>query len=271
MTLFITTCITLSLLGVFSGFVFSQNLHFLTSLIFCSHFISFLYSWPFLRDLFSSIDIANVAWRGILHFSNSILCLVFFAPSYELSSMIRTQSLENQPFPFILLHLYLISQWFFDYFHMAFLQKRNSDFQVMCWHHVVTISLMIGSLVSGYVEGGLAIVYLHEISDVGISFLKFWKEMKLPYISVVFVANLLLWIYYRIYVYSYLVVFPLLQYAFTTPSISIFIKGLTVLLAILSCMHFYWTFLLFNILFKLAFKGVNQASAVYDTSLDKKD
>lgn len=80
---------------------------------------------------------------------------------------------------------------------------------VMFAHHLATIGLVLISYYCNYVRYGAMVLWLHDISDIPVDLLKLLNYLKLGdppglYLTeICFAANLISWVYFRLYVFPF--------------------------------------------------------------------
>ena len=70
------------------------------------------------------------------------------------------------PFSTWLLYLTAISVYVFHLFAVLFLDEKRRDYTMMVIHHVVTLTAITMSYTIQFIEMGLFILFLHDISDI---------------------------------------------------------------------------------------------------------
>jgi len=155
-------------------------------------------------------------------------------------------------------------------------------------HHIVTIILLCGSYACGYQRIGLLVQLIHDVSDIGVDLLKMFNYLKLEgtqglFLSeIVYVGNLCSWMYWRLYIFPYYVIYSSayeshvklashskgdilaninpfeLWSIYPDYPLLIAMNGALVLLFLL---HWYWFFLFVRIGYKIITKGAHEAGA----------
>jgi ceramide synthetase len=83
----------------------------------------------------------------------------------------------------------------FTAFSCAFLEEHRKDHIEMMLHHVVTAALIYGSMLNGYMQIGLLVVFVHDLSDVPLDFMLMANMLELEgpkclfFVELSFVAN----------------------------------------------------------------------------------
>lgn len=156
--------------------------------------------------------------------------------------------------------------------------SRRKDFFEMFIHHVVTIALISGGAAWGYHRVSLVILAVHDTSDILIDCLKITNLLKLEgarglfIVEIVFVSNLVVWIYFRLWVFpTKIISSAITDFHRYVPSsvpkthpgepwndpwsglhITMYCQGVGMLL-ILQVLHIWWTYILLRIAFRLIF------------------
>lgn len=158
-----------------------------------------------------------------------------------------------------------IADWFGDYYMYTKTWKdigvRPKDYNVMQWHHVVTVLLMGGSVLYGHFPAGIYILFVHEWTDIFVSVLKIIKasNSESKYIVPWFVLNLVIWLSVRVIIFPTWIIYPLWLHTQST-----FIQILVVFLVVLWCMHVFWFCLMVWMGLSLLSKTPRQVAAMYD-------
>ncbi|CAG0897806.1 unnamed protein product [Darwinula stevensoni] len=135
---------------------------------------------------------------------------------------------------------------------------KRKDFLAQMTHHVVTISLLMGSWINGATRVGSLILLVHDCADV---FLECGKLMKYFHISekiihTVFVMFLVTWVLTRIIYFPLYIIIPITQGLLDWDRErhgSCFASNvIVILLWSLFGLHLYWTVLILQIVYKSA-------------------
>jgi len=101
-----------------------------------------------------------------------------------------------------------IGRWIMAAISTRFFEARDPDWILLYFHHVVTITLITCSYLTGNCRVGVCILFLHQVSDIFISLCKAthylswdWDHTPLPVAEGLFVLNLVTWAYTRLYLY----------------------------------------------------------------------
>ncbi|OQR96317.1 hypothetical protein ACHHYP_16107 [Achlya hypogyna] len=179
------------------------------------------------------------------------------------------------------LYVFQLGMYMYVGFSCEFLEEKRKDHLVMMGHHVVTIALIIWSYAVGYLPIGVIVMFLHDISDIPLDFLKMVNYLKLEnregwfVTEVSFAFTLVQWIYFRVYLFPtklmYSTIWEMrescmapdlaadLSILFPSPGPSHWL-GFNVLFLALYLLHVWWTFLLIRILMGVLTVGANNAS-----------
>eukprot|EP00808_Paulinella_micropora_P002476 g21279.t1 len=197
---------------------------------------------------------------------------------------------EHRPSPSLLrLYMAQLGIWIATCFSHRFLEKtRRKDYVLMFTHHVVTISLVLGSHVRYHHSLGLLVLFLHDLSDIPIDVVKMLNyanltDRKACFLGeIIFVFNLVSWIYLRLYYFPFRIIRMLIfdvyrMYCAPLAPFASFFEGppwclersfpsgkslhgisflydwtiMTVLLSLLAVMHVLWFWLLLRIITKV--------------------
>lgn len=97
--------------------------------------------------------------------------------------------------------------WMYTAYSHRFVEERRRDYVVMYLHHVVTIALVLFSHLYNQQRIGMLVLFLHDASDITVDLLKLFNYLKLEdragffLVEFIFVANLLSWCYFRLFLY----------------------------------------------------------------------
>jgi hypothetical protein len=73
-------------------------------------------------------------------------------------------------------------------------------------HHIATALLCLTSYFSGYVKIGSIIMFLHDVSDLPLDFLRLFTTLHMnPFVIVAFITTLLTWAYWRLFYFPFYV------------------------------------------------------------------
>lgn len=148
------------------------------------------------------------------------------------------------------------------------MEEIRKDYIVMMTHHVVTIALVGGSLVSQFIPVGVTVLFLHDVSDIPLDMLKMANYLKMEGLSGFFVTEVLFvilvidWFYYRIFLFpTKLIYSAIVEAEIKCPSelgLSWFI--LSSLLVVLWLLHIWWGFLILRLLVRSFGQGTHVAA-----------
>ena len=138
---------------------------------------------------------------------------------------------------------------------MLFSAKRRGFIEMML-HHLICIFLYGGGYLMNILHSASIVAFLHDSSDICITFSKMFVETHFERINLCFfIANLFSWGLNR------LVYFPVLIYEIHTYSALVTdwnrfcVFNFTFMLSCLFLLHCYWYTMFINILIKYMFKG----------------
>ncbi|CAG0891976.1 unnamed protein product [Darwinula stevensoni] len=140
---------------------------------------------------------------------------------------------------------------------------KRKDFLAQTTHHVVTISLLVGSWTVGATRVGSLVLLVHDCAHVFLQLAKLLIYCKQPDATVrkVFLLFCVAWIFPRLIYYPFYVTIPatrgLLGWDRARHGDCFISHALVVLLWSLLGLHIYWTYLIFRI--------------IYNTAVHKKD
>lgn len=162
-------------------------------------------------------------------------------------------------------------------FSCKYLEELRKDYLVMMTHHVVTIGLVAGSYMGGYMPIGVAVLFLHDLSDVPLDLLKMMNYIQLEgyrgmfLTEIMFIVVLVDWYYFRVYLYPVKLLYSVVVQAqvecpiandasYWNPDT---IPGwllLTSMLSLLWLLHLWWAWLIMRLLIGILTKGSHQAA-----------
>ena len=169
-----------------------------------------------------------------------------------------------------------LSIWIVTCVSHRFIEARHKDYYQMYIHHLVTIGLILGSWMYGYIRVGVLVLFIHDTSDVPLDLMKMLNYLKVQgprgffLVEIAFVFNLMTWAFFRLYIYPKKALFTSMfespielgvspaEFADYTIEQKIdFMIGMdgyivsNTLLDVLLVLHIFWFFLLVRILVKL--------------------
>lgn len=183
---------------------------------------------------------------------------------------------SEYPFKIKFFFIFQLAIWTYTAFSCKYLEEVRKDYLVMMAHHVITIILICVCYLTGYLNGGLLIMYLHDVSDIPLDILKMLNYVKLGswdgffLTEIAFVVLLIDWIYFRIYLYPTKILatcifhcrtlcYPLVE-DFWFPKGLPFYIPINSLLVFLWLLHLWWGFLILRLLVGILTKGTHQAA-----------
>jgi len=161
----------------------------------------------------------------------------------------------------------------------------------MYMHHVVTIALVLLSWTYQHQRIGVAVLYIHDVSDIATDLLKMANYLKLEgprnafCLEAIFVFNLGGWFWWRIFKFGVVLVPACVVQGIYRPwhraCGQAFFGDLcmgrllnTLLLSALCCMHAWWVYLLMRIAYKLVLapgKGHDAGREEYEGDSEEED
>eukprot|EP01062_Namystynia_karyoxenos_P065412 TRINITY_DN5900_c0_g1_i1.p1 TRINITY_DN5900_c0_g1~~TRINITY_DN5900_c0_g1_i1.p1 ORF type:complete len:376 (+),score=130.50 TRINITY_DN5900_c0_g1_i1:91-1128(+) len=128
------------------------------------------------------------------------------------------------------------------------LEERRPDFLTMVVHHVVTMLLIIGSWLRGYVRIGMLVLFVHDASDIFVCACKATHMCGMKKAShVLFVFMVVTWFYFRLYLYPTWVIWSVSTYP-DPGKFGTLWWVFTGLMCILLVLHIWW----FHLFMKMA-------------------
>jgi len=195
------------------------------------------------------------AWQLFIHISMTLLELYVLSDERWWSEPATTWF----PYPMVAkpsLHLLYLAQlaiWVYTGFSHRFLEARRHDYVVMFIHHISTILLLALSHSAGYQRIGILVLFVHDISDIPVDLLKMTNYLKIEgpksfyIVEIVFVSNLLSWIYWRLYRFPSHVMYSAYYDSLGVMGCPYDVFPLWIptngMLFVLLCLHVWWFFL----------------------------
>jgi hypothetical protein len=235
-------------------------------------FVLFRYKF---QTLFSKIISTN-SYSLKLKFSESLYKLLYYSLTfYTICNILLYEEhiypdinncwvnlLEGQPRSLIVSSYYIfeLSYYISELLCMSWLETKRKDHIVLYIHHIVTITLLILSYVSGFHRIGILVLYSHNINDIFLEAAKVCKYMGLEVLANINFAFLIIsWILSRLYFLPFYVVrsaiYDTEEILFNNPEYTISYRVANGCLIALCAMHIYWFFLLCKIAFNALHNG----------------
>ncbi|KAF4718700.1 Ceramide synthase 6 [Perkinsus olseni] len=152
------------------------------------------------------------------------------------------------------------------------IETIRKDFYQMLFHHIITISLMVGSFYLGYHRIGLTVIFLHNISDVPLYVAKTlgylaekFDWLKTP-TDIAFANFAFGFLFSRLYVYPKCCVIPacIFSIEYKRPMRDCM---LAIFLVLLQCLHFMWA----KMIIKMIFKTIKHRGVLADGDIRSDD
>jgi hypothetical protein len=153
--------------------------------------------------------------------------------------------------------------------------KKYLNFWTMLLHHVLTINLMIICFAHRQFQFGIPILLIHDITDIFLSLMKFFREMKnlKKFVMPAYFVCLIVWFITRNYIFNKEVIYPL--WFIEVPKI--FKEGnfnashlfASMGLGILMILNSYWLLALLHAGFKKIFYNVE--ASIHEGEKDKEE
>jgi hypothetical protein len=187
-------------------------------------------------------------------------------------------------------YLFVLSAYTFAGFRHRFFSPRKRDYYVMFAHHIATCALIVGSYVTRCYRIGLAVMFVHDASDIVLDVTQLMNHAHMEgaqfyfVTEISFVCAMIAWFVSRIYYLPLKIIgsilvdchslcasrFPGQFWRYPKCERAPFWHGGVLLLSLLVVMHVYWFYLGCKILVKVALNdGVNKGE-VYEADLDEK-
>ena len=148
------------------------------------------------------------------------------------------------------LYLIQIGHFSADLLHMLLLDRPN-DLINMTVHHIATLSLLwMSYLPSDCWKIGAAVLFVHEIGDVTITFTKALHYAQLEMTSnILFMLHIFIWIWSRLIWFPRIIASIFMDVEFPSKS---YWQQLPcgILLCVLLVLHIFWTLLMFKVLYR---------------------
>lgn len=204
----------------------------------------------------------KTAW-GVMRLAGHVFMTLYVGDAYLGSDLEWATWCPGTPAPADLLFVNDVAFgiWLFTLVSYVYFQERRKDFYIMTGHHIVTVYLLWVSRYTDMVPYGLAIMLLHDLSDIPISLMQINHDLKNERQSVLWyaVTTALVWPATRIAWLGYL----LWSIAFWIPAKCTMppLYLPTVALATLLFMQLRWYYALVRIGYKMAVEGRSPAEA----------
>jgi len=127
---------------------------------------------------------------------------------------------QQHEMPHFLLYHAQIARWIFGWFLFSFVEPRNRDHSVMAAHHLATCSLLLGSLALSMDRVGVAVLLVHDSSDIFVCVLQMlhylgvqgWRFLYAG--ECAFALNFAVWCAVRLYAFPAWIIAPLARIVF---------------------------------------------------------
>jgi len=170
-------------------------------------------------------------------------------------------------------HYYLFQLGFYIhslYAHFAYEVKRK-DFWPLLFHHIVTISLIYFSYVTGFHRIGLLVLVCHDVNDILFELGKTYVYRNLePQITYTFILIMLGWVISRLLIFPFIVIRSSMieSLDYVPRDVFPFYYQFTGSLLFLLVLHFYW----FGLMVQMAFRvATGKEKGVTDSREDLED
>ncbi len=123
---------------------------------------------------------------------------------------------------------------------------RKQIFLEMFIHHILTLALVSYSYYNDYTNPGILLIFLHNLTDIPISFGKALTETNCDTLQIItYLVMVFSWAYYRLYLFGTVILASHYKRALIDNTTLFAISG--VFLTILLSMHIYWFCLIIRI------------------------
>lgn len=252
----------------------------------------------------------SAAWQFCIHLTMSIVSTFIIYNTNWISKPWTTYS-EPQTYEYVPLNSHVffyilqLSIWIYTGFSHRFNKKshEHKDYTCMYIHHVITIGLLLLSFFTNQLRIGIAVLFLHDFSDIFIDFVKLLNYLeihgkKFLYITeTLYCAQIVVWIYtrlvllpyivyngvYRIYssnnkwvidnvnTYGYILLKKFGKYSYEYRQNLYSFGCISILITLLLVLHVWWTCLLLRIATRIVTLPAREVSEVYDEKYNIKD
>eukprot|EP00656_Telonema_subtile_P024378 TRINITY_DN2652_c0_g1_i4.p1 TRINITY_DN2652_c0_g1~~TRINITY_DN2652_c0_g1_i4.p1 ORF type:complete len:415 (-),score=86.28 TRINITY_DN2652_c0_g1_i4:239-1483(-) len=162
----------------------------------------------------SMIKFETQTWQLLIHVVMSVIETLVLQQTAELAGGDLFEDplrihYYKQGNPDSVLHVYQIQLaiWIVTAVCHIWIFETQSDYFVMLAHHIATIALICMSWQIGLLRFGLAVLWVHDVSDIPIDLLKLTNYLKLEgsagffAVETSFVSCLISWMYLRLYLF----------------------------------------------------------------------
>lgn len=188
---------------------------------------------------------------------------------FETKTMYQTYPDFNNTFLYKLFYLGQAAFWAQQACVLVLqLEKPRKDFKELVFHHIVTLLLIWSSYTFHFTRMGLAIYITMDVSDFFLALTKTVNYLDSKFTPPIFFTFIVVWIYLRHYVnikilWSVLTEFRtegnyVLNFATQQYKCWISLPIVFTLIFALQVVNLYWLFLIFRILYRLIFTGVQK-------------
>jgi len=200
-------------------------------------------------------------WHLSIHIIATITDYSYYNPdiSLHLSNITKSEYIyESQLYMPYFINSIL---WFFmitHYLARHISKDTTIDSYVMISHHVITISLIVLSFYMQLKRFGIFIMYIHDICDIFVLSLRYAGKRKFSQtiVNVLFVALVSVWTYFRLYLFSYMLLDLTHNLFMESWTAWVGVLGLSLLIL----MNVYW----FGLILRLAFTERDTAVHIYN-------
>jgi len=154
--------------------------------------------------------------------------------------------------------------FYFSLLFSQFSDTKRKDFIQQFIHHVVTLTLLLGSYILSFYRFGATIMFIHDTAD-------FWLESaKLTnYAKLQKVCDILFGIFAGLFFLTRLIYYPIWvaygYFNYNEDNNSIILKTMVCLCFVLVFLNFYWGYLVMRLAYKVLISGKAASDSRSDT------
>lgn len=201
------------------------------------------------RKLYESVS------SFLFYIINTILLHICLNDKEWFHKLVFFDNVDNHIFSSFELLIYKIqiSHYLLELYHVSNKKIKRKDDTEMFIHHIVTLTLIIGSYYRNIIRGGLYVMYLHDINDVFLQLSKTlvylgYKENITNCTFGIFICS---WVYTRLYLFGRLTY----DMGVTYYNMNLLLNILFYSLCSLYILNLIWFKMIFQILLKTIFEN----------------
>eukprot|EP00111_Clytia_hemisphaerica_P003090 TCONS_00008769-protein len=208
----------------------------------------------------------ETCWRAFVYLLLFIYGLLILAKSdWFMDHSTWLPGYINHPFT-IELKVYYFAEisFYFSLLFSQFYDTKRKDFLQQFIHHVVTLTLLLGSFLLSAYRFGAIIMFIHDTADFWLESAKLTNYAKLQKVcDVLFGIFAILFFVTRLIYYPGWVAYAFFHY--NNESKGIVFNTLVCLCFVLLFLNFYWGFLVLKLAYKVLFSGKGASDTRSDT------